>query len=111
MISDLTYDNESLVAFCEKHRLRKLALFGSATRDDFTAESDVDVLIELPQQHNIGFFKFFAMEQELSEIFHRKVDLNTYGGMQGAVGQEILNSAKVIYEPTKNPAGITHGKI
>ena len=100
MISPLSYDKEALIAFCKKHRLRKLALFGSATRADFGPESDVDVLIELPENHKVGLFQLHDMEEELTKIFHRKVDLTTFGGLRGAVGEEIRNTSKVVYEQT-----------
>ncbi|MCB1173730.1 MAG: nucleotidyltransferase family protein [Leptospiraceae bacterium] len=100
MITALNYDKKVLATFCQKHRLRKLALFGSATRDDFGPQSDVDVLIELPENHKVGLFELFDMEQELAEIFHRKVDLTTFGGLRGALGEEIRNTSKVVYEQT-----------
>jgi hypothetical protein len=62
--------------FCERHHIRKLALFGSILRDDFGPNSDIDVLVEFDPNHIPGL-AFFGMEQELSEILGRKVDLNT----------------------------------
>ncbi len=62
--------------FCRRHRIRRLALFGSVLRDDFGPDSDVDVLVEFEDGHVPGL-AFFAMEAELSKILGRKVDLNT----------------------------------
>ena len=55
-----------------------LALFGSALRDDFHSGSDVDVLVEF-ESGRVPGLEFFAMEDELSDILGRKVDLNTPG--------------------------------
>ncbi len=62
--------------FCRKHRIRKLAFFGSVLRDDFGPGSDVDVLVEFEPGHTPGL-EFFVMEAELGEILGRKVDLLT----------------------------------
>ena len=69
-------DKHRVAAFCRSHRIRRLALFGSVLRDDFSPESDIDVLVEFEEGYVPGL-AFFAMEQELTEIFGRKVDLNT----------------------------------
>jgi uncharacterized protein len=63
-------------AFCRRNNIQKLAVFGSALREDFRADSDVDVLIEF-QPGNVPGLAFFALEDELSKIFGRTVDLNT----------------------------------
>lgn len=60
------------------HHIRRLSLFGSVLRDDFGPASDVDVLVEFEPGHVPGL-AFFAMEEELSRIIGRKVDLNTPG--------------------------------
>ena len=67
---------ERIADFCLRHHIQKLAIFGSALRDDFGPDSDVDVLVEFDKDHVPGL-EFFAMEIELSEILGRKVDLNT----------------------------------
>jgi predicted nucleotidyltransferase len=69
---------EEIAAFCRRHRIRRLAFFGSVLRDDFTPESDVDVLVEFEPGTRVGL-RFFALEQELSELLGCKVDLNTPG--------------------------------
>lgn len=68
--------DERVAAFCRKHHIRKLSLFGSVLRDDFSSDSDIDVLVEFEPNHIPGL-GFFAIEKELSEIFGRRVDLNT----------------------------------
>ncbi len=65
---------ERITDFCQRHHIRKLAIFGSALRDDFGPDSDVDVLVEFEPGHVPGL-AFFGIEQELSAILGRKVDL------------------------------------
>ena len=69
-------EKNRVAAFCRSHRIRRLALFGSVLRDDFGPDSDIDVLVEF-EEGCVPGLAFFAMEQELSKIFGRKVDLNT----------------------------------
>ena len=76
LMATIEVDKQRIAAFCRRNRIRRLALFGSVLRDSFTPDSDVDVLVEFEDGHVPGL-AFFAMEQELSEILGRKVDLNT----------------------------------
>jgi len=69
---------DELASFCRRHHIRKLSFFGSVVRDDFTPESDVDILVEFEEGRSPGF-AFIAMEEELGQILGRKVDLNTPG--------------------------------
>jgi hypothetical protein len=69
-------DVDKIADFCRRHHIRRLSLFGSVLRDDFGPESDVDVLVEFEPGHTPGL-AFFSMEEELSQIIGRKVDLNT----------------------------------
>lgn len=83
--------------FCERHHIRKFAIFGSALREDFRPDSDVDVLVEFEQGHTPGL-AFFRMERELSEIFGRKVDLNTPGFFRPSLRQKIESDAEILYD-------------
>jgi predicted nucleotidyltransferase len=77
-MSRMSIDSDKIADFCRKHHIRRLSLFGSVLRDDFGPESDVDVLVEFEPGHTPGL-AFFSMEEELSRIIGRKVDLNTPG--------------------------------
>jgi len=83
--------------FCQKHHIRRLALFGSVLRDDFSTDSDVDVLVEFEPGHTPGW-EFVAMQDELSEILNLPVDLNTAGFLSRHFRQQVLDNAQVIYE-------------
>jgi predicted nucleotidyltransferase len=72
----LEIPQEIIAAFCRRHHIRRLALFGSVLRGDPGPESDIDVLVEFDPDHIPGL-AFFAMQRELSQILGREVDLNT----------------------------------
>jgi predicted nucleotidyltransferase len=91
--------NEQLEAFCQRHHIRRLALFGSALREDFGPESDVDVLVAFEPGHVPDFFRLYDIEQELSALFGgRPVDLVTYRALNRHLREPVLASAQVQYE-------------
>ena len=90
---------EIIEAFCKKNHIRKLAFFGSVLRDDFGPKSDIDVLVEFARGKTPGL-AFFSMENELSEILGRKVDLNTPGFLSKYFRDEILREGRVQYVKT-----------
>lgn len=73
--------HEAIASFCRKRGIRRLAFFGSVVRDDFTPESDVDVLVEFEPERVPSLFKLVHYQDELSELFGRRVDLCTFGGL------------------------------
>jgi uncharacterized protein len=68
-------DRDAIAAFCRKWRIRELALFGSALRDDFGPESDVDLLVSFPEGVSYGLFEMVRIADELEAVLGRKVDL------------------------------------
>ena len=87
---------EQIADFCRRHHIRRLALFGSILRDDFTPESDVDVLVEFEPGQTPGF-AFFSMEEELAAILGRRVDLNTPKSLSKYFRDEVLAEAEELY--------------
>lgn len=88
---------DQLAAFCRRHHIGKLALFGSALRDDFHADSDIDVLVEFESGYPVGLLEMAAMEAELSALFGRQVDLRTPGELSRYFRQKVLDTAQVLY--------------
>ena len=88
---------EAVAEFCRQHGIRRLSLFGSILRDDFGPDSDVDVLVEFEPGTRVGL-RFFTMERELSQLFGRKVDLNTPGFLSKYFRDEVLAEAVVQYD-------------
>ena len=97
MSARIDIPRESIAEFCRRHRIRRLALFGSVLRDDFRLDSDVDVLVEFRRQANIGLFALAALELELSEILGRKVDLRTPAELSRYFRDEVVESAEVVF--------------
>lgn len=91
---------DALVEFCRRRRVRKLAFFGSVLRDDFGPDSDVDVLVEFEPGARVGLITLAGMENELSDLLGRKVDLNTPGCISRYFRDEILREAEVVHEQT-----------
>jgi predicted nucleotidyltransferase len=92
---DISIDR--LDAFCRQNGIRRLSLFGSALRDDFTADSDIDLLVEFEPDARTGL-AFFRMQRELSTMFGRRVDLNTPADLSPYYRDEVLSEAKVLYD-------------
>ena len=93
---------EDVVAdFCQRHQIRRLALFGSVLRDDFTPESDVDVLVEFEPGAPVGL-ACITIADEPSEMLGRQVDLHTFRGIASnrnwLLREEILGSAEAVYD-------------
>lgn len=87
---------DKIADFCQRHHIRKLALFGSILHGDFRPDSDLDVLVEFDPGHVPGL-AFFGMERELSAILGRKVDLNTPQCLSRYFRDEVVAEAEVVY--------------
>ena len=96
MSARVAFDREKLADFCRRHHIRRLALFGSVLREDFGPDSDVDVLVEFEVGHVPGL-AFFDIEEELSDLLGRKVDLNTAGFISPYFVDQVLEEAEVQY--------------
>jgi uncharacterized protein len=83
--------------FCQRHRVQELALFGSALTKDFSAESDVDLLVTFEPGAHIGFLTLARMRYELEELLGRKVDLIPKGGLKPVIRDSVLATARVLY--------------
>ncbi|SRR6266545_4425974 len=97
MNAKISIDREKIAAFCRRHHIRRLALFGSVLRDDFRPDSDVDVLVEFEPGHAVGLIRLAGMELELSDLLERKADLRTPADLSRYFRQEVLESAEVQY--------------
>lgn len=95
--SRISLPAKKVAEFCQRHRIRRLALFGSVLRDDFREDSDVDVLVEFEPNTRVGLIRLAGMELELGEILGRKVDLNTKGFLSRYFRDEVLAEAEVAY--------------
>ncbi len=90
---------KSIKGLCKRYRVRELSVFGSALREDFTAASDIDLLVEFEPEAQIGFMTLSKMQRELSAILNRQVDLIPKKGLKLKIRESVLSSAKVLYAP------------
>jgi hypothetical protein len=93
----ITIPIDQLIEFCQRHYIRRLAVFGSALRDDFRPESDIDILVEFEPGHTPGF-AFFGIQDELSDILGRRVDLNTPEFLSEYFRDRVMAEASALYE-------------
>jgi len=100
MRAKIEVPREKIEEFCRRHHIRKLAFFGSVLREDFTSESDVDVLVEFEPGARVGLISFAGIENELSRLLGRKVDLNTAGFLSPYFRDQVLREIEVAYEQT-----------
>ncbi|HKY41255.1 MAG TPA: type II toxin-antitoxin system prevent-host-death family antitoxin [Polyangiaceae bacterium] len=96
----LKVDFRKLGAFCERHHVKALYLFGSVLTDAFDAESDIDVMFE-PEGSGPGYFEQMKMADELEALWGRPVDLVSRRAVESSTNpirkQSILDSARVVY--------------
>ena len=91
---DLPLDR--IADFCRRNHIRRMSLFGSILRDDFTLESDIDVLVEFEEGKTPGL-AFFGMGDDLEEIVGRKVDFLTKEFLSPRWMDQALTAAVDIY--------------
>jgi predicted nucleotidyltransferase len=92
---------DKVAEFCKRNGIRKLSLFGSALRDDFRPDSDVDLLVEFRAGTAPSLLDLARMERELSAVLGgRKVDLRTPQELSRYFRDEVLSTASVQYAET-----------
>jgi len=87
---------KQLAEFCRKNHIQRMAFFGSVLREDFRPDSDIDVLVEFEPGHVPGF-AFFTMQEELTRILGRQVDLCTPKFLSPYFRDQVIREAKVAY--------------
>ena len=93
----IEFDREKLAAFCRRHNVTRLSLFGSILRDDFGPDSDIDVLVEFAPGARVSLFQLGGMLNELSEMLGRQVDLKTPGFIADRILRRVRQEAEVQY--------------
>lgn len=101
MVKGLNIPIEKIAGFCNRWKITEFALFGSVLREDFTSESDIDVLVTFAPDAHWSLLDHVEMQDELKTIFGRNVDLVSRRGIERSRNhirrKEILESAEVIY--------------
>jgi predicted nucleotidyltransferase len=94
---------EKLTDFCKQHQILELSLFGSILRDDFRADSDIDMLVVFNHSANphLSLMDLVGMEYQLQDIIGREIDLIEKRSILDSDNwirrKNILNTAQVIY--------------
>ena len=93
----LDFDSKELAALCRRHHIRRVAMFGSVLRGEDDRSSDLDILIEFEPGGAAGL-RFITIQDELSAIFRRRVDLNTPAFLSRHFRDRVLAGAVPLYE-------------
>ena len=89
---------EAIRAYCRQRPIKRLLLFGSALREDFTQESDIDLLVEYAPEADLDAYEIFRQQEDFSEIIGRPVDLGEPHSLKPYIRQEVIESAELIYD-------------
>jgi len=88
-------DRAAVIDILKRHRaeleaefgVRRLALFGSAARDQMRSDSDIDVLVELAAP--VSYERYFALLERLERLLGRRVDLVTERGLKSRARRHV----------------------
>ena len=97
MDNQLTVTSKEIAAFCQQNQISTLSLFGSAVTENFTDESDIDLLVEFESDAKIGFLALARIQRELTDLFQRPVDLVPRNGLKPIIREQILSQAELLY--------------
>ena len=97
MKTRVNLDSQRIEEFCRRNGISKLSVFGSALRDDFLPDSDVDILVEFQPNVRVGLIRLAGMQEELSVIIGRVVDLRTPNELSPYFRDKVMESAEVQY--------------
>jgi uncharacterized protein len=98
VVNGLTVDADTLRAFCRRHGIRSLRLFGSAMRGELRPDSDIDLLVDFEPGRTPGLFTIAQLELDLQEMLGRDVDLRTASDLSPHFRDEVVTSARVLYD-------------
>lgn len=93
----LGVSEKEIRSMCEKYRIRKLSLFGSALHDSMKSGSDIDLLVEFEPGHVPGLIGFAEIQNEFSNLFHHSVDLRTPNDLSPLFRETVLKEAQAQY--------------
>lgn len=93
----ISVSSEQLALLCRRHHVQRLALFGSVLREDFRADSDIDVLVTFEPNAEVGFLALGRLRRELEALFNRPVDLVPQDGLKPVIRESILAGAEQLY--------------
>lgn len=96
VLHGIELSSERIARFCRDNSIRRLSVFGSILRDDFRPESDIDLIVEFVPGTRVGL-RFVRLEEELSALLGRRVDLHTSASLSKYIRSEVLGEARDLY--------------
>ncbi len=90
--SELRTRLQALRPLLDRHRVKRLDVFGSVVRGDATPDSDIDLIVEFDGPASL--FDLLRLRAALADAFGRPVDLATFGGLQPRYRERILREAR-----------------
>ncbi len=92
-------DSKSIEPLAKRWKIKEIAVFGSALRDEFSSGSDIDLLVQFEDDAHYSLFDLVDLKDELEKLLGRPVDLVEKAGLTNPYKKsEILQTAKTIYE-------------
>jgi predicted nucleotidyltransferase len=94
----ISLDYKDIVLLCEKYGINELSIFGSSIRDDFTQNSDIDILVSFGNKPEITLFDIMDLEKEFSQLLKREVDIVEKEALKNPIRKNrILSTREIIY--------------
>jgi uncharacterized protein len=95
---DIAIDTAAIIQLCTRYKVKEFSIFGSLLREDFNQSSDIDVLVSFHEDEPVSLFDMIDLENELSALFGRKVDLVEAESLTNPIRRKIiLESREIIY--------------
>lgn len=95
--SGVELDLDRLAEICRRYQVKTLSLFGSAARGEMGPDSDLDFLVEFLPESRLDLFDFGHMEEELSALTGRRVDLVSRRGLNVHMAPQVMRDAREVY--------------
>jgi len=97
-LPNIKIDERVLEKLARQYKIHELGIFGSVLREDFSDESDIDIIVEFEQDTEYSLFDIMKIKEEFETLFGKEIDLIEKNGLRNPYRREsILNSMKVIY--------------
>jgi predicted nucleotidyltransferase len=94
----IVLEYNKIVYLCKKYNIKELSIFGSSIRDDFTHESDIDILVSFNKNAETTLFDIIDLEKELENILKRSVDVVEKEALKNPIRrQNILSTREIVY--------------
>ena len=91
-------DFNDVIRLCKEYYIVELSIFGSSIRDDFTPNSDVDILVSFEHDAKITLFDIMELEKEFSQLLNKKVDIVEKESLKNPIRKnKILSTREIIY--------------